>query len=136
MSDLTRDDRPEYRNIHITQIAHYRLPLAGILSILHRISGAGLFLFMPVLLWLFHLSLASVSTYAQLQGIGALWYVRILLVLLAWAFLHHLCAGVRYLLLDVHVGVEKDASRRSSVVVFAVSVPLALLAALKLFGVF
>lgn len=136
MSDLTKDDRPGYRNIHISQIVHYRLPAAGLISILHRISGAGLFLFLPFLLYLFHQSLTSELSFAALQGLTKTWYVRIILVGLSWAYLHHFCAGIRHLLMDVHVGLKKEQGRQSALAVFGVSLPLALLVALKLFGAF
>jgi succinate dehydrogenase / fumarate reductase cytochrome b subunit len=136
MSDLTRDDRPEYRNIHITQIINYRLPLAGIVSILHRISGALLFLTLPFLLWLFHLSLISFNTFATLKGVVDHWYVKLFLLALVWSIVHHLCAGVRFLLLDVHVGAEKPQSRVGAIWVLGVSLPVAAAIALKLFGVF
>ncbi len=61
MSDLTRPTRPIYRNIHVGQLVAYRLPAAGWVSILHRISGALLFLALPFLLYLFDRSLTSES---------------------------------------------------------------------------
>src|SRR5271168_1756109 len=110
MSDLTRDDRPEYRNIHIAQVIGYRLPLAGIVSIMHRISGAVLFLTLPFLLWIFHLSVTSETSYGRLAEMADHWYWRLVLAALAWGFLHHLCAGIRYLLLDLHYGTDKEAA--------------------------
>jgi succinate dehydrogenase / fumarate reductase cytochrome b subunit len=128
--------RPEFRNIHVAQIVSYRLPPAGIVSILHRISGALLFLALPWLLWLFELSLTSEISYARLSAIASYWLSKLVLVGLAWAFLHHLVAGIRYLFLDIDMGVDKDHSRKSALAVFAVSIPLAALAALAIFGVF
>lgn len=128
--------RPEYRNIHVAQILSYRLPPAGIVSILHRISGAVLFLALPWLLWLFELSLTSEISFARLSAIASHWFSKLVLVGLAWAFLHHLVAGIRYLFLDLDIGVEKADSRKSALAVFAVSIPLALIAALGIFGAF
>jgi succinate dehydrogenase / fumarate reductase cytochrome b subunit len=105
-------------------------------SILHRISGAALFLFLPLLLWLFDLSLISELSFARLAEITGQWWVKVILLGLIWAFLHHLVAGVRYLVLDLHVGLDKGPSRSSAITVFAISLPLTLLAALRLFGVF
>lgn len=136
MSDLTRDDRPDYRNIHITQVIGYRLPLAGIVSIMHRISGAVLFLALPFLLWIFHLSIVSERSFALLQELVDHWYVKLFVLALAWGFVHHLCAGVRFLLLDLHHGTDKEASRKSALVVYVVSLPVTLLIALKLWGAF
>lgn len=128
--------RPQYRNIHVSQIVKYSLPPAGMVSILHRISGAALFLFLPLLLWLFDLSLISELSFARLAEITGQWWVKVILLGLIWAFLHHLVAGVRYLVLDLHVGLDKGPSRSSAITVFAISLPLTLLAALRLFGVF
>lgn len=128
--------RPQIRNIHITQILQYKLPPPGMVSILHRVSGAMLFLALPLLLWLFDLSLMSELSFARLVEVGSHWFVKLVLLVLLWAFIHHLIAGIRYLLLDLHVGVEKSAARTSALAVFWISLPLTLLAALKLFGVF
>jgi succinate dehydrogenase / fumarate reductase, cytochrome b subunit len=128
--------RPEFRNIHVSQILKYKLPPPGMVSIMHRISGAALFLTLPFILWLFDLSLTSEVSYARLADFASHWLVKLVLVGLAWAFLHHLIAGVRYLMLDLDVGVDKPAARASALAVFAISVPLTLLAALKIFGVF
>jgi len=128
--------RPQYRNIHVSQILTYRLPAAGVVSILHRISGAALFLCLPLLLWLFDLSLISELSFGRLRQFAGHWLVKLVLLGLIWAFLHHLVAGIRYLVLDLHVGLEKAASRASAISVFAISLPLTLIAGLRLFGVF
>ena len=104
-----------------------RLPLPGILSILHRVSGAGIFLLLPFLLWLFQGSLVSPETFASIKGVVAHPLVKIVLLGLLWFYMHHFCAGIRYLLLDLHKGVELDAARLSSKIVFAVSIVLTLI---------
>lgn len=134
--DAVKSSRPEFRNIHITQIANYRLPLAGLLSILHRVSGALMFLLLPFVLYLLESSLTSEGSFEYLKGLASGWFVKLLILALSWAYLHHFCAGIRHLIMDNHIGVDKDSSRKSAVVVFAVSLPLAALVALKLFGVF
>jgi len=128
--------RPQIRNIHVTQILQYKLPPPGMVSILHRVSGALLFLALPLLLWLFDLSLMSELSFARLVEVASHWFGKLVLLALIWAFLHHLIAGIRYLLLDLHVGVEKSAARTSALAVFWISLPLTVLVALKLFGVF
>jgi succinate dehydrogenase / fumarate reductase cytochrome b subunit len=128
--------RPEFRNIHVTQLFGYRLPLPGIVSIMHRISGALLFLALPAVLWLFELSLLSEISYAKLTALASHWLVKLALMGVAWAFLHHLVAGLRYLLLDLDIGVDKQPARRSAALVYAISLPLTLLAALAIFGAF
>jgi succinate dehydrogenase / fumarate reductase cytochrome b subunit len=106
-----------------------------VLSILHRVSGALMFLLLPFVLWLFQASLRSESSYRGLQQAAGGWPVKLVLSVLAWSLLHHLVAGLRYLSLDLDVGVDRAASRRSAWSVFAVSVPLALWAALAIFGI-
>ncbi len=128
--------RPQFRNIHISQIVSYSLPPAGMVSILHRVSGAALFLALPLLLWLFDLSLISELSFARLAEIAGQWWVKLILLGLVWAFLHHLVAGIRYLVLDLHIGLDKGPSRSSALAVFAVSIPLTMIAGLRLFGVF
>lgn len=135
-SPAVRKPRPQFRNIHISQILQYKLPPPGMVSILHRVSGALLFLTLPLVLWLFERSLLSESTYAQLQDTLSHWLVKLVLLALAWAFIHHLIAGVRFLLIDLDLGVDKPTARRSALAVFAVSLPLTLLVAACLFGVF
>ena len=78
----------------------------------------------------------SELSFARLVEVGSHWFVKLVLLVLLWAFLHHLIAGIRYLLLDLHVGVEKSAARTSALAVFWISLPLTVVVALKLFGVF
>jgi succinate dehydrogenase / fumarate reductase, cytochrome b subunit len=120
MAEVTIKKRP--KNLDLASI---RLPLAGKVSILHRVSGVGLFLFLPVLLWVFSASLTSVDTFAVFKALSASLPAKVVFAGLIWAFAHHFCAGIRFLLLDLHIGIEKEASRQSAAVVFAVSLPLA-----------
>jgi succinate dehydrogenase / fumarate reductase cytochrome b subunit len=122
MAEMTIKKRP--KNLDLTTI---RLPLPGKVSILHRVSGAGLFLCLPVILWLFGASLTSPDTFALFKAVSGLLLVKVILAGLLWAFVHHFCAGVRFLLLDLHVGIEKEAARKSAAVVLAVSIPLTLI---------
>jgi succinate dehydrogenase / fumarate reductase cytochrome b subunit len=121
MAEMTIKKRP--KNLDLTTI---RLPLAGKVSILHRVSGAGLFLFLPLLLWLFGASLASPESYATFKSLAASLPAKVIFAGLIWAFVHHFCAGIRFLLLDLHIGIEKEASAKSAAVVLAVSIPLTL----------
>jgi len=104
-----------------------RLPLPGILSILHRVSGAGIFLLLPFLLCLFQGSLASAEAFASIKSVVGHPLAKIVLLGLLWFYMHHFCAGIRYLLLDMHKGVELEAARLSSKIVFAVSIALTLI---------
>ena len=129
--------RPRFRNIDVGQILQYRLPPAGIVSILHRVSGALLFLFgLPFLLYCLQLSLGPDAAFAKFKAIAANPFAKLVFLGLIWAYLHHFCAGIRYLLLDLHIGTEKDQARTSSFAVLAVSLALTLVFALKLFGAF
>lgn len=136
MSEPIKAGKRQFRNIRIVDIAHYRLPLAGILSILHRISGALMFLLLPFVLLLLDKSLMSEISFEYFKGIASHWFVKLVILALAWAYLHHVCAGIRYLLMDVHIGLDKNKAKNSAAIVFAVSLPLTLLVALKLFGAF
>lgn len=124
--------RPKF--LTLTEI---RLPLAGIASILHRASGAGMFLMLPLLIWLLQLSLGTTpESAASFKAVADNLFVRLILFGLIWAFLHHFCMGIRLLLIDLHIGVEKQQSRISAQAVFAVSLTLTLIFGLKLFGVY
>jgi succinate dehydrogenase / fumarate reductase cytochrome b subunit len=108
-----------------------RLPLPGILSILHRVSGAAMFLLLPFLLWLLQSSLTSPETFASAREVVGHPLAKIVLLGLIWFYMHHFCAGIRYLLLDLDKGVELEAARRSSQIVFAVSIALTLIIGAK-----
>ncbi|ACB66294.1 succinate dehydrogenase, cytochrome b556 subunit [Burkholderia ambifaria] len=138
MTDAVRKPRPEYRNIGIGDITlKYRMPLAAILSILHRVSGALLFLFLPFLLFLFDQSLTSELSFEVFKAFLSNIVVKLIVLALSWAFLHHFCAGIRHLLMDVnHDAVSKEGGKRTAVVVFVVSIALTIAMALKLFGAF
>ena len=128
--------KPVYRNIGLAQLIKYRLPWAGKVSILHRISGAALFLMLPFILYLFVQSLASEISYQKFQAITGHVLVKIIALGLIWCFLHHFCAGIRYLLLDLEIGVEKADANRSAIVVFFLGLALTAVVGLKLFGLY
>jgi succinate dehydrogenase / fumarate reductase cytochrome b subunit len=119
--------RPKYLNLF-----EIKLPLPGWVSILHRVSGAGLFLMLPLLIWLLGLSLGSPESYATFRAVTGNWFVKLILLGLLWAYLHHFCMGIRVLLLDMHVGIEKAQARTSAVAVLVVSLALTALLGVKL----
>ena len=125
-----------FTNIHVLQIIRYRLPAAGVVSILHRVSGAMMFLLLPFILYLFDLSITSEISFDYLKGFTSHWFVKLLILAVSWGYLHHFCGGIRHLIMDVHIGLSKEEARKSAHMVFLVSVPLTLLVALKLFGAF
>jgi len=122
--------RPRPKHLDLSKI---RLPLPGWVSIMHRASGAGLFLALPVLLWLLDMSLSTEIGFEALAEILQMWWVKALLAALTWAYMHQFCAGIRYLLLDMHKCIELPAARTSAAIVYFVSIPLAALIAWRLF---
>jgi succinate dehydrogenase / fumarate reductase cytochrome b subunit len=140
MSEAVREapkkQRPQFRNIHVTELRNYRLPVAGFVSILHRISGFLMFLALPFLLYLFQMSILSEDTFKYFAGIASHPLVKLAILALAWAYFQHFCAGVRHLFMDMHMAIEKDSARKSGTLVLAASLFLTFITALKLFGVF
>jgi succinate dehydrogenase / fumarate reductase cytochrome b subunit len=100
------------------------LPLPGVVSILHRISGALLFLFAAWLLYLLDSSLASPERFDDVKRALSNPLAKLVLLGLLWAFMHHLCAGIRYLFLDIHKGVDLPTARMTSGIVIAAGVAL------------
>jgi succinate dehydrogenase / fumarate reductase, cytochrome b subunit len=138
MAEAVKKPRPEFRNIGIGQIlTAYRLPLAGRVSILHRVSGGLLFVFLPFLLYLFDQSLTSELSFDVFKGFLSNIIVKLITLVLAWAFLFHFCAGVRHLFMDTsHNLTTKEKGKQTSVIVLVVSSILTIAFALKLFGAF
>ena len=128
MSEVTvRKPRPKF--LALNQI---RLPLPGIVSILHRISGVGLFLLLPFLLYLLDRSLGSAETFETFSAVVGHPLVKLLLFGLLWAYMHHFCAGIRFLLLDLDKGMDLPAARSSSRIVLVVSIVLTVIIGVKL----
>jgi succinate dehydrogenase / fumarate reductase cytochrome b subunit len=120
--------RPVYLNL-----ARIRLPLPGLVSILHRVSGAALFVFaIPLVLFAVQTSLESADGFANLKSMFSHPLCKLFLIGLLWAYLHHFFAGIRYLLLDLHVGDDLKPARQSSVAVLGVSLALTLIIAVRL----
>jgi len=136
MSESPPKPRPQFRNVDLWQLKNYRLPAAAKLSILHRVSGALLFLCLPlVILPLFARSVASPESFASIAAWLSSPFCKLVVLALIWGYLHHFCAGIRYLLLDLHLGVDKVTAGKSAGVVFGASLALTLVFGLKLFGV-
>jgi succinate dehydrogenase / fumarate reductase cytochrome b subunit len=136
--------RREFRNIHaLKDLPSYRLPPAGWVSILHRISGALMFLLLPLVVWLFDKSLTSELSFAEFQAAFARglwvfpgWFVKLVVVVLVWAYLHHFIAGLRHLRMDAFHAVSKEQGRSTALVTLVAAPALTLAVALKMFGVF
>lgn len=137
--------RHEFRNINaFTDLPSYRLPLAGIVSILHRVSGAIMFVLMPFIIWMFDTSISSEISFARFKSAfnvgmlgvpGFLW--KLVVLALIWAFLHHSLAGLRHLWSDTHhSAVTKSFGKNSALATLVVSVGLTLILGAKLFGLY
>lgn len=143
MTDLS-NKRPEFRNINaFKDLTTYRLPAAGWVSILHRASGALMFLLMPFIIWMFDTSLTSeisfgIFTSAFSTGIGFVpgWLVSLVVLALIWGYLHHFIAGVRHLYMDATHSVTKEFGRSSAVVTLVLSFGLTAILGAKLFGLY
>ena len=121
MSSTVAKSRPKHLNL-----MQIRLPVPGIISIMHRISGAVLFLMIPLLLWLFQASLESAASFAEFRSVVALPLMKLVLLGLLWGYLHHLLAGLRHLFLDLHIGVELETARLTSFIVLVAGIVLTL----------
>ena len=103
-----------------------RMPVTGLISILHRISGVFLVLLFPFLLYLLQLSLTSVDGFAHALAIVGSWPAQLLGVLLLWLFAHHFFAGIRVLLIDLEWGSDLETARRSARLVLAAALLVAI----------
>ncbi len=122
-----KKERPKHLDLRVI-----KLPLPGFASILHRISGAGLFLMLPLLIWLFQLSVESPQSFGTFKAIVGHPLAKLVLIGLIWAFLHHFCMGIRILLLDLNMGTDLQPARTSTKAVMAVSLALTVILGVKL----
>ncbi len=144
-SASTPPKRPEFRNINaLKDLPTYRLPAAGWVSILHRVSGVIMFLLLPFIIWMFDTSVSSEISFSQFkfafnEGIGFVpgWFIKLVGLALIWAYLHHLIAGLRHLWMDVsHAAVSKEFGSSSAIVTLVLSIGLTLVLGAKLFGLY
>jgi succinate dehydrogenase / fumarate reductase cytochrome b subunit len=143
MSEV-KSPRPEFRNINaFKDLTTYRLPAAGIVSILHRASGALMFLLLPLIIWLFDTSVSSEYSFARFKaafnmglGVAPGWLVKLAVLALIWAYLHHLFAGLRHLYMDARHAVSKEFGKSSAVITLVVSLGLTVVLGAKLFGLY
>ncbi|WP_313077271.1 succinate dehydrogenase, cytochrome b556 subunit [Melaminivora sp.] len=136
--------RPEFRNIHLfSDIPTYRLPLAALVSILHRVSGLLMFLLLPLIIWLFDKSVSSEISFGTFRaafasglGIVPAWLLKLVVLALIWSYLHHLFAGVRHLWMDVTHHTTKEFGRQTALATLVAAVVLTLALGAKLFGLY
>jgi succinate dehydrogenase / fumarate reductase cytochrome b subunit len=143
MTELAKK-RPEFRNINaLTDLPTYRLPAAGIVSILHRISGAIMFLLLPFIIWMFDMSVSSEISFAKFSaafniGLGFVpgWFIKLIALAIIWSYLHHIIAGLRHLYMDMCHAVTKEFGKSSAVVTLVLSLGLTAVLGAKLFGLY
>ena len=143
MSEVAKP-RPEYRNINVfTDVRTYRMPAAALVSILHRVSGALMFMLLPFIIWLFDKSVSSEISFGQFTSAFSAglwifpgWFVKLVVLALIWAYLHHFLAGVRHLWMDATHAVTKEFGRSSAIVTLVLSIGLTVVLGAKLFGLY
>ena len=143
MTELSKK-RPEFRNINaFKDLTTYRLPVAGWVSILHRVSGLLMFALLPLLVWLLDVSLTSELSYERFtaafsEGIGFVpgTLVKLVVLALIWGYLHHFIAGVRHLYMDMTHSVSKEFGKSSALVTLVLSLGLTVVLGAKLFGLY
>ena len=110
--------RPKYYDINLLH-----LPMPGLVSIFHRITGVAMFLFLiPVVLFVLQGTLGSEAGFNHWKSVFAHPLAKLILLGFVWCYMHHLFAGIRYLLLDVHVGIALEPARTSARIVLAAGV--------------
>jgi succinate dehydrogenase / fumarate reductase, cytochrome b subunit len=126
--------------MRLMEATQYKLPPAALVSILHRLSGILMFVLMPFIIWMFDTSLTSEISYTQFTsvftgGYGFLpaWFIKIVVLGLIWAYLHHFIAGLRHLWMDATHAVTKEFGRISALVTLGLSIALTLALGFKLF---
>jgi len=143
MTEPVKIKRPEFRNLNLfSDVRTYRMPPAAIVSILHRASGVLMLALLPFIIWMFDTSLSSEYSFARFtavfagQGVFPGWFIKLVALALIWAFLHHLGAGMRHLVLDVTHRTTKEFGRSSAIATFVFSLVLTALLGAKLFGLY
>ena len=125
---VVKPKRPVYLDLFAI-----RLPLPALISILHRVSGLLLFLVgIPLVLCAVEASLASAESYAALKAMFAHPLAKLVLLVLAWSYIHHLLAGIRHVILDAHIGLDLPVARQSSALVLVVALVVTAAVAFKL----
>ena len=144
LASTPRPKRPEFRNINVlTDLPSYRLPAAGIVSILHRISGFIMFLLLPFIIWMVDVSVSSEISFARFtsafgRGIGFVpgWFIKLVALALIWAYLHHFIAGLRHLYMDATHRLSNEFGKNTALVTLGLSISLTLVLGAKLFGLY
>ena len=144
LASKQRPKRPEFRNINaLSDLPTYRLPPAGWVSILHRISGFIMFLLMPFIIWMFDTSISSEISFEKFKAAfnvgmlglpGFIW--KLVALALIWAYLHHFIAGLRHLYMDATHTLSNEFGRITALITLGLSILLTLVLGAKLFGLY
>ena len=143
MSEASKP-KPEFRNINaFNDLPSFRWPLAALVSGMHRISGALMVILLPFIIWLFDKSVSSEISFGEFSAafstglwIFPAWFVKLVVLALIWAYLLHLFAGVRHLMLDVSHRTTKSYGRQTAASVMVASAVLTVILGAKLFGLY
>jgi succinate dehydrogenase / fumarate reductase cytochrome b subunit len=143
MTEASRK-RPEFRNINaFSDLTTYRMTPAAWVSILHRASGALMFLLLPLIVWLFDTSVSSEISFASFTsafsaGVGFVpgWLFKLVVWAIIWGYLHHLLAGMRHVYMDATHKVSKEFGKSTALATLVVSIGLTLVLGAKLFGLY
>ena len=143
MTELTKK-RPEFRNINaFKDLTTYRMTPAAWVSILHRASGALMFLLLPLIVWLFDTSVSSEISYERFSsafsaGIGFVpgWLFKLVVLAILWAYVHHLIAGMRHVYMDATHKVSKEFGKSTAITTLVLSIGLTVVLGAKLFGLY
>ena len=111
-----KNKKPDTRPVNLN-LLKIRQPITAIASIGHRISGVLLFLSIPIVIWMLERSLQGPQGFAYVSALFDNSLIKILTLLLAWSAAHHLFAGIRFLLLDIEIGIDLATARTSAMVV-------------------
>ena len=118
---MMSDNRPVFLNLF-----QFRFPIAAVMSVGHRVSGVLMVFALPFLVYVLDISLQGEQGFAAAQATLQIGLVKLLLFLVLWALLHHLLAGIRFLLIDFDIGVDKESGRRSAIAVMIAAPILAI----------
>ena len=120
--------RPKYVDINLLN-----LPIPGLVSIFHRVTGVAMFFFLiPLVLFILQATLSSESSYVSWKGYFAHPIVKLIVIGLVWSFMHHLFAGIRYLFLDLHIGIALQPARLSAKIVLVAGFVSTLIVAVRI----
>ncbi len=137
--------RPEFRNINaFTDLTTYRMTAAAWTSILHRASGAVMFLLLPLVIWFFDTSVSSEISFARFSGAFSSglgfapgWLIKLVSLGLIWGYLHHMFAGIRHVIMDIdHHAVNNRFGKLSGLAVITLAIVLTVLLGARMFGVY